>query len=226
MATVSPAARELLNDADYAAMLVTLGAASAASPTFTGTVTVPTPGAGDSTTKAASTAFLKAPGPIGSVTPNTGGFTTLSASGAFTPSQTAGIVGTTTVNNANAGSIGEHITASVASTAITTGVAANTASIVLTPGDWEVSGSIQFVPTGVPTSFAGGISTTSAALPAGGQLSTNFYGMTLASGTAWSFPVPTQRINVASNTTVYLVGQSGFGGTAVTNATIRARRVR
>ena len=37
-----------------------IAAAPAASPTFTGTVTVPTPAAGDNTTKAASTAFVSA----------------------------------------------------------------------------------------------------------------------------------------------------------------------
>jgi hypothetical protein len=35
-----------------------IGAAPAASPTLTGTVTVPTPAAGDNTTKAASTSFV------------------------------------------------------------------------------------------------------------------------------------------------------------------------
>jgi hypothetical protein len=50
-----------------------------------------------------------APGAIGATTPSTGAFTTLSASGAITPSQTAGIVGTTTNNNADAGAVGEYV---------------------------------------------------------------------------------------------------------------------
>jgi hypothetical protein len=56
------------------------------------------------------TNYLASPPAIGGTAANAGSFTTLSATGNFTPSQTNGIVGTTTNNNANAGSVGEFVT--------------------------------------------------------------------------------------------------------------------
>jgi|GEM_PF-4702817 len=61
---------------DYSVGQIT-GAAPLASPALTGAPSAPTPTAGDSTTKLATTAFFLAPGPIGSTTPNTGSFTKL-----------------------------------------------------------------------------------------------------------------------------------------------------
>ncbi len=58
--TVSAAAKTLLDDASTAAMLVTLGAAALASPSFTGTPSVPTAAPGTNTTQVANTAFVQA----------------------------------------------------------------------------------------------------------------------------------------------------------------------
>lgn len=53
-------ARQLLDDTSFAAMLVTLGAASVASPALTGTPTAPTAAPGTNTTQLATTAFVEA----------------------------------------------------------------------------------------------------------------------------------------------------------------------
>jgi hypothetical protein len=58
VATLTAAGRALIDDADAAAQLETLGAAPLASPTFTGVPAVPTATAGTNTTQAASTEFV------------------------------------------------------------------------------------------------------------------------------------------------------------------------
>ena len=59
VATLTAAGRNLLDDADAAAQLVTLGAAALASPTFTGTPAAPTAAVGTDTTQIASTAYVR-----------------------------------------------------------------------------------------------------------------------------------------------------------------------
>jgi hypothetical protein len=66
VATLTAAGRALIDDADAAAQLVTLGAAPLASPTFTGVPAVPTATVGTNTTQAASTAFVLANVPAAS----------------------------------------------------------------------------------------------------------------------------------------------------------------
>ncbi|CAB3731305.1 hypothetical protein [Paraburkholderia rhynchosiae] len=183
------------------------------------------------------------PGAIGSGTPGSGSFTTVvssgaanfnsltagatSITGALTVSQTNGIVGTTTNNNANAGAIGEYVPASATSVAITTAVSTNITSISLTAGDWDVSGVMQVSPAG--GTIVGGesvsISTTSATL--GGLGSTTFIGATKATGQADIVPTPVVRISIPSTTTVYLVGNVSYTTSTLTvSGLIRARRVR
>jgi hypothetical protein len=160
---------------------------------------------------------------------STGAFTTLSSTGAYTPSQTNGIVGTTTNNNANAGSVGEYQTATTSGTALTTNVAANGASFSLSAGDWDVQATCQYV-TGTGSSLSAvyaSVSTTSATLGTLGQLnsivSTNLTG----GGQAQSITSPVARISLAATTTVYCVGVSVFGGGTVSlTGFLRARRVR
>lgn len=156
-------------------------------------------------------------------TPTFSGAVTFSST--ITPSQTAGIVGTTTNNNANAGSIGEYVTATGAGVALTNNVPANGTSISLTAGDWDVDG-VGLVDAAGGAVVGGvlfGIGTTSATLT---TPRTALLASLVANGSAY-LPCPTVRISIASTTTVYLVVQASFSsGTATGNGIIRARRVR
>ena len=148
--------------------------------------------------------------------------------GALTPSQTAGLVGTTAANNAAAGAVGEHVQADqMTNVALVTAVAKNVTSISLTAGDWDVEGwvNITFSTNGILA--IGGISTTSATLPA-----TTYAGVTVLArhtSTLQSMTLPTggARVLIAATTTVYLVAQAQFStGTCAVQGTIRARRRR
>lgn len=164
-----------------------------------------------------------------SIANSTGLITMLSAAvtGNFTPSQTNGIVGTTTNNNANAGSIGEYITASGTSISLTTGTAINITSISLTAGDWDVSGVIEFNPAGstVITGMFASVSTTTGTLGAMGQRSSAQ--TTHSAGVGDQLPTPVTRLSLASTTTVYLVANQFFStSTCTASGLIRARRIR
>jgi hypothetical protein len=197
------------------------------------------------------TARFATPGPIGSTTPSTGAFTTLNstggalngtlgattpntvaattitASGTITPAQVAGIVGTTTNNNAQAGSVGEYITSSVPSgVSLTNSTAANITSISLTAGDWDVWGSITFTgASSVTTNLLSSINTTTATSAAAPFVNT----MALAYPTngAYTLIAPTQRFSLAATTTVFLVANQAFSaGTVTAGGYVSARRRR
>lgn len=151
----------------------------------------------------------------------------INATGAITPSQTVGIVGTTTNNNANAGSVGEFVTATGTGISLTNNIGANITSISLTAGDWDVTGAVEFDANATTniTGVIAGINTTSATLP-----SAPFKASILANivtGGAASIVVPTTRISITGTTTVYIIGQCSFNtSTATATGFIRARRVR
>jgi len=160
------------------------------------------------------------------------GLTTLSSlavTGAITPSSTAGIVGTTTNDGANAGSVGEYATNSASGVSMTSGTPATVTSVSLTAGDWDVSGAITYSPAASTTvsSIATGISTVAATLPANNTGAYNLLVLTFATGSAQVHGTQVVRVSVASTTTVYLVGSVTFGVSTLTaNGFIRARRVR
>ncbi|MFT4068937.1 hypothetical protein [Paraburkholderia sp.] len=178
--------------------------------------------------------YLASPPAIGGTAANAGNFTTLASSGAFTPSQTAGIVGTTTNNNANAGSIGEVIPSSVpvgSAVALTSGTITNITTITLTPGDWDVWGQVVVQPAGSTTTqlVAGWVNTVSATQPvySSPAAAAGFSGASINAGTATVLPTGTARLSVASNTTVYLSVLSNFSvSTSVAYGWIQARRRR
>ena len=156
---------------------------------------------------------------------------TLAATGAITPSQTAGVIGTTTNNSANAGSIGEYISSTVASTGVslTTTVFANITSISLTAGDWDVSGVVAINNPGTTTfSYINyGTSTTSATAGTLGQMGGLTTPSTIAATIDFTTPIPETRLSLASTTTVYLVTRASFAvSTASAYGVIRARRIR
>jgi hypothetical protein len=92
-----------------------------------------------------------------------------------------------------------------------------------------VSASLTFIPAGTTTVslLDGGINTTTATLPGDplNWLIQSTGGLT--TGAKQGSAIPTQRISVASTTTVFLVGEALFGVSTMTaTGTIRARRVR
>jgi hypothetical protein len=159
----------------------------------------------------------------------------LSITGALTPSQTNGIVGTTTNNNANTGALGEYITGTVAptTTALTTNTSVNVGAntnISLTAGDWDCYGVVNFTfgATTSVTNLSGGVSTTTGTLPA----QDSFFDYETAANVMTSTKVaayvcPTIRLSIASTTNVFLVTQATFTlSTASAGGTIRCRRAR
>jgi hypothetical protein len=177
----------------------------------------------------------------------TGGTTALTISsgqiatfaGAITPSQTAGIVGTTTNNNANAGSIGEVVSSSVAvgsAVSVTTASSAisgkTVTSISLTAGDWDVFGTLGLNGTATTnfTVMAGGINTVTDTLNSLYEERTEFiYGVSglVPAGSPVSFTTPTTRVSIASTTTYYLIAYAQFTvSTATGFGRITARRMR
>lgn len=143
-------------------------------------------------------------------------------------SSTSGIIGTTTNNNAAAGSVGEYATTAVGGTTnfTTTNVAQNMQSISLTAGDWDVHGSVLIqngstVTAGATTSLS---STSATQASQGiGRFDTNL--LNALTGLTYSVY---NRFSLASTTTIYLVGQAGWTGTQAlyASAQIVARRVR
>lgn len=180
-----------------------------------------TPNTGAFTTLNSAAGALN--GSLGATTPSTVAATTIAASGTITPSQTSGIVGTTTNNNANAGSIGEIIAATAGATALTTATAANLTTISLTAGDWDVSGGVIVNGSAANlTDVAYGSSSVSASFGAIGTYSELTATMTLFGGA-----FPTVRYSLTTTTTIFLVGRATFAaGSASGQGMIRARRVR
>lgn len=160
----------------------------------------------------------------------------ITATGTITPSQTNGIVGTTTNNDANAGSVGEYIESSTdgGTTGYTAGTQVNGASITLTAGDWDVEGMVVLKNSAVMTwqYLKCGLSTTSATLGTGIGDFSHATANTTYAGDTYIYPTViamSKRVKVASGTqVVYVVGQGGFttGGTCGMSGFIRARRRR
>jgi len=140
--------------------------------------------------------------------------------------------GSATNDSANAGNIGELISASLASgsaVSLTTATAKTVTSISLTPGDWDVHGVVVSFPAGstVVTLAAASISTTNNALTALGSEGVNYIAGGTPTSTLYSLPTGTVRISLSATTTVYLVAQLNFSvSTATAYGAISARRVR
>lgn len=148
------------------------------------------------------------------------------------------VAGVATNSDAAPGDVGEVITSTVAAgapVALSTGTTANVTSVALTAGDWDVSGFVNFVLTGVTGSpFQSGPSLVSATLPTqpgGGGLGTDplaLSGIPVAglssTNQQQSGPV---RVKLAAPATVYLAANAAFSlGTVNAHGTLRARRAR
>jgi hypothetical protein len=170
------------------------------------------------------TAYLNINGTVGATTPTTGVFTTIDASSTITPNQLAGIVGTNTNNDANAGSVGEYISSSVTGVTVAT-TATNVTSISVTAGDWDITIAVNSggVP-GTSTLFRLGLSTTSATFLTDYQEVCFVYQDTVQS--VMSGCIPNMRKSIASTTTYYLVAQSYTTANNYVQGRISARRRR
>ena len=156
--------------------------------------------------------------------------------GSITPSQTGGIIGTTTNNNANTGSVGEYVSSTVASGSAVTLVTATittVTSISLTAGDWDISGTVGLVMTGTTSLnyFSLGTTTSAGGSP---NLDANFQlgfptggGAIAVSGVGPVYPIPTARYSLSATTTIYLNANVSFStSTCKAYGVIRARRIR
>ena len=137
-------------------------------------------------------------------------------------SSTTGVIGTTTNDNAAAGSVGDFQSSLVTSgspVTATNNTAIDITSKSLTAGDWDVWGNVNMVTAGTnPTIFIGWLSQTSATLPdqslyAGIQASATT--VAIAAGTG--FAAPGIRVSIASTQTVYL---STYCSNSVGNSTV------
>jgi len=136
--------------------------------------------------------------------------------GSLTTSQTAGIIGTTTNNDAAALSVGQLVSSVIvagSAVSLTTATPANVTSISLTAGDWDVWGNVTFIPAATTNvvQARGWISSTSitepdASLysgiqnPAAGEVPAGNFG----------FGVPSQRLSLAGTTTIYMSVTQAF----------------
>lgn len=176
-------------------------------------------------------ATFASPGAIGTTTASSGKFTTIQATSGITPNSASGIIGTTTNDNANSGSIGEFPSPSnLTNVSVTTNTPFNAASISLTAGDWDVQGCIYYLAASTTTwniIFAS-INTTSAALAGYPGPGITSLSATFPTGpSSEEICSPVVRESVAITTTAYLVGQASFSTSTLTaNGYIRARRVR
>lgn len=143
------------------------------------------------------------------------------------------IVGTTTNNDAAAGSVGEFVSSTIlsgSSVSLTSGVAADITSISLTAGDWEVWGNVVSNPgAGTTTSVINGAANTvSATLPTfPGSGAYARYSYTSAANAVNSLPIGRARFSLAATTTIYLVTNMTFAvSTMSAYGFIGARRIR
>jgi hypothetical protein len=118
------------------------------------------------------------------------------------------------------------------SLSVTNNTALNLAFISLTAGDWDVWGTVIYVPAGTTTvqELNSSISTTTATLDqTDGDTFTDqkFTSAGLALSGTFAQKAGPKRISIAATTTVYLVGYSNFGTSTMTAwGKIRARRAR
>lgn len=154
-------------------------------------------------------------------------------SGSYPNPTVSKVQGVSSNTNANAGDVGEFVTATVASgsaVSLTTNSPANITSISLTAGDWDVRGTCVVTVGGatIVTALTCGVNSVTATQPglsSGGQGQTGLGGgLTGIADT--SVNSGTQRFSLSGTTTIYLVATSLFTvSTAAAYGSIQARRV-
>lgn len=149
-------------------------------------------------------------------------------SGIFNVTGASAFKGIADGSSASAGYIGEYLSVTVSSyTMSTTATTYNVASLTLTPGEWDVTGSIELLSSAaVMTSVVSGLSLVSA-VSEGFPYMVQLFGQSLPASTANRLAIPTRRVNVTSSTVIYLIASAAFSSGSVTaKGFIRANRVR
>lgn len=152
--------------------------------------------------------------PVAALSINNTGLATLSNGLSF--SSTAGIIGTTTNNNAAAGSVGQLVSSVITSgsaVSLTTATPANIASISLPAGDWDVWANASFIPAATTNvvQARGWISATSATQPDSSLYSgVQNAAAGIVPADTFGFCVPSFRVSLATPTTYYLSCTSAF----------------
>lgn len=145
-------------------------------------------------------------------------------------SSTSGVVGTTTNNNAAAGSVGELMSSVIAfadRTSLSNSLAANLAVVNLTAGDWDLWGNTTFFNATTTLTSQSWISSASATIPDASLYAIVSTPSVLLNGTTMSLTPPAIRVSLASPTAVYLSVYSVFTvGTTTVCGGLYARRVR
>lgn len=164
------------------------------------------------------------------VTPILGAATATSVT--FSPT-TGGIVGTTTNDSANAGTVGELLSTTVAvgsHVSLTNNTPANMATLSITAGDWDVECQVvhELAATTTVTVLSASISTTTATMTTIGTTDSAFWRQASAApGGAITQMVGPHRVSVASPTNHFCVVNDLFGtSTDFAYGVLRARRVR
>jgi len=125
---------------------------------------------------------------------------------------TAGIIGTTTNDDANSGSVGyfdSRIVTLAESVPLSNNNPFNITFLSLPPGDYDVWGNVGFTGVVYATALIGWVSDISASQPDSSLVSY----LNVPSGTLSGFTVPMRRFSLAITTTIFLSGTSFFTGT-------------
>lgn len=151
------------------------------------------------------------------------------------PAPSASVIGTTTNDNAATGYVGEYLESEVlqaSAVSLSSGdPPINITSISLTAGDWDVSGTVSFVPAASTsvTQYVATVNSTSATLPtASGKGAYSIRSMAAQVPNAADYvPTGNRRVSIASTTTFYLIARSTFTvSTMQAFGIITARRAR
>jgi hypothetical protein len=128
--------------------------------------------------------------------------------------------GVTDGSNAAAGEIGEYLTASSGTVAVSSNTQTNIISLALTPGDWDLWGNLTLSATAGSTNVQGGITTVSG----GGAQDVALVGPSVS---AFFTAIVPRRVSITVTTTFYVTGFMIFAsGTGSASASLRARRRR
>jgi hypothetical protein len=178
-------------------------------------------------------------GPVGpmAVSVDTGNLAELGSDGLMLVPNTSRLLGDVSGTEANPGELGEYMVASnMTGINLVSMDADGVCSLSLPPGDWEIWGAINFMPPSnvSPNMIAASVSLYPSDLPTDSDLMTGvgilnmLWTTTLSSGQRQMLMTGQCRSNSADPTTLYLVGQTSFSGSATVLATgyLSARRAR